>query len=252
MYVFKNIVALLAMPLPVSFLLALAAGICRLSGRRGLSIGLLISAGTTCYLGSVSVVGDALLAPLEAQYPPLTQSSLPSDIQFVVVLGSGYSPRDGIPVTAALEEDGLVRIVEGVSIVRRLGSARLVASGGAAPGYVPSAQGYAKLALQLGIDSRSLIVLDTPRDTAEEARTAVNVVGDKPFILVTSAYHMPRAMRLMEDAGLRPIPAPTGFREGGRGHSDWRRVIPSGSGVRKTERALHEYLGLAAVRLGVH
>jgi uncharacterized SAM-binding protein YcdF (DUF218 family) len=251
MQVVKNLIAVLAMPLSVTFLLALASASCRVCGRRRVSIGLLAAASAVGYLGSVRIVGDALLAPLERQYPPLPRSELPAGIGFVLVLGSGYAPRDNIPVTAALDEDGLVRIVEGISIARYLGSARLVASGGALPGYTPSAWGYAKLALQMGIDSKSLIVLDTPRDTAQEAAAAAHVIGKNPFILVTSAYHMPRAMRLMREAGLNPIPAPTGFSESGPLPMDWRRAIPSGSGVRNAERALHEYLGLAAIRLGV-
>jgi uncharacterized SAM-binding protein YcdF (DUF218 family) len=251
MDVAKHLVGVLAMPLAAAFLLGLAAGVLRLCGRKRVSAAIVVAAGLIGYLGSVSVVGDALLAPLERRYPPLPHGALPAGVRFVMVLGSGYVPRDDIPVTAALAEDGLVRIVEGISIVRRLDSARLVASGGAPPGFTPSARGYAELASQLGVDSKSLVVLDTPLDTAEEAESAVRVIGEAPFILVTSAYHMPRAMRLMERAGLHPIPAPTGYAESGPPEMDWRRVVPSGTGARKTERALHEYLGLAAIRLGV-
>jgi uncharacterized SAM-binding protein YcdF (DUF218 family) len=172
-------------------------------------------------------------------------------VDFILVLGSGYVPRDGIPVTAALDEDGLTRIVEAVRIERRLGSARIIASGGAPPGVAPSAVGYAKLAVDLGVDAKSLILLDTPLDTAEEARTVAHIVGDRPFILVTSAYHMPRAMGLMERTGLHPIPGPAGYAGSGSQQLNWRRVVPSGSGLRKTERALHEYLGLLAIHLGL-
>jgi uncharacterized SAM-binding protein YcdF (DUF218 family) len=247
----KNLVGTLAMPLAAATLMALAAVLCRIAGRRRFALGMIIAAATIGYLGSVSIVGDALLAPLERQFPALPEGAMPAGVHYVLVLGSGYLPRDGIPVTAALDEDGLVRIVEGVSIVRRLGNARLIASGGAPPGITPSALGYAKLAVQLGIDPKSLIVLDTPRNTQEEVRAMAGVVGEEPFIVVTSAYHMPRAMRLMRAAGLHPIPAPTGYALRGPPGLDWRRLVPSGSGARKTEHALHEYLGLIAIRLGV-
>jgi len=252
MYVFKNLVDLFAMPLSMTFLIALFAVYCRLRGWKSIAVGLIVAAGLIGYLGSMNLVGDALLAPLEGQYPPLPETSSPTGVEFVLVLGSGYVPRDGLPVTAALDEDGLARIVEGVAIVRRLGSVQLVASGGAPPEHATSALGYAKLALELGVESKSLIVVDTPRDTAEEADAAVRVVGDRRFILVTSAYHMPRAMQLMERAGLHPIPAPTGNRGGAPLPIRWRQMIPSGSGLRKTERALHEYLGLVAIRMGSH
>jgi len=250
MFALKNLIGTLAMPLAVAMLMALAAVLCRIAGWRRCALGLIIAAGTIGYLGSVSIVGDALLAPLERQYPALAEGAMPEGVHFVLVLGSGYAPRDGVPVTAALDEDGLVRIVEGVSILRRLKDARLIASGGAPPGITPSALGYAKLAVQLGIDPKSLIILDTPRDTQQEVRATAGVVGEEPFIMVTSAYHMPRAMRLMHAAGLHPIPAATGYALRGPVRLDWRRLVPNGSGARKTEHALHEYLGLIAIHLG--
>ncbi len=119
-------------------------------------------------------------------------------LSIVVVLGGGYTPHDGVPVTAALDEDGLVRITEGIRLVRRLKNAHLVVSGGAPPGHMPPALGYALLARDLGVDTSSLIVLDNSRDTAAEAKTVFSLLGSKPFLMVTSAYHMPRAMSLME------------------------------------------------------
>ena len=65
---------------------------------------------TLTYLGALAPVSNGLLGTLERQYPPLP-SSLPA-VRYIVVLGSGYAPRDGIPVTAALDPDGLVEIVK--------------------------------------------------------------------------------------------------------------------------------------------
>jgi uncharacterized SAM-binding protein YcdF (DUF218 family) len=149
-------------------------------------------------------------------------------------------------VTAALNPDGLARVVEGVRIARRLHEARLIVSGGAPPGLVPAATGYAELARGLGIANKSLIISDRPLDTAAEARAVAKLLGNAPFILVTSAYHMPRAMRLMRRAGANPIPAPTGQRAAAAG-SLWFGWLPSSSGLAGTERAIHEYLGLASI-----
>jgi uncharacterized SAM-binding protein YcdF (DUF218 family) len=72
-----------------------------------------------------------------------------------------------------------------------------------------------------------------------------------PFLMVTSAYHMPRAMRLMERKGAHPIPAPTGQRVNESARAGWRSLLPTADGLRKTDRALHEYLGFAAIAAGV-
>ena len=76
-------------------------------------------------------------------------------------------------------------------------------------------------------------------------------LGGAPFVLVTSAYHMPRAVRLMQRAGQHPIPAPTGQRVGAFPWRGFHRWLPTSAGLRDTELALHEYLGLAALTLGI-
>jgi len=247
--VIKYCVGILAAPLVVALLIALVAAVFKMRGRARTGSWLILTASAIVYFGSIGRVGNALLGPLEGQYPPLDDRSLPA-VGNVMVLGSGYEPRDGIPVTAALDRDGLVRIVEGVRLARRLGAVRLIVSGGAPPGKTASAFGYAELARGLGVNEASLIVLDAPLDTRAEAHGIAALIGDTPFVLVTSAYHMPRAMRLMARAGARPIPAPTGqlLREPANGN--WREWLPSSGGLAKTERALHEYLGLAALAAG--
>jgi uncharacterized SAM-binding protein YcdF (DUF218 family) len=243
----KELVGALASPLTIVFVIGGWAAVCRMRGRKQIAAWLVTSAAAVGYLGAIAAVGDALLGPLERRYPPLRLDQALPKVRYVVVLGSGYTPRDGIPVTAALDEEGLVRIVEGIRLARRIGGVRLVVSGGSRRGGVPPSLGYAELAGELGVDSASIVVLDRPPDTNAEARAVTALLGQAPFVLVTSASHMPRAVRLMERAGAHPIPAPTGQRVDESAGGTWRRWIPASGGLRKTESALHEYLGLAAI-----
>jgi uncharacterized SAM-binding protein YcdF (DUF218 family) len=249
-HVLKTMVGDLASPLLVGFLLVLAAaGLYRAGGRRS-ALWLAIIALCTTYLGSMTWVGDMLLGPLERAYPPLPLRSAPA-VKYIVVLGSGYWPRDNIPISAALDADGLARIVEGVCWARRISSARLVVSGGAEDPLRSPARGYREMALQLGMEESSIVILDTPRDTRAEAAAITKLVGAEPFLLVTSAYHMPRAMRLMSAVGAKPVAAPTFQKVNAPGSFSWHRIIPSSEGLLKTERALHEYLGLFGGVFGV-
>lgn len=247
----KQLVHILLSPLTCALLIAAFGSAWRLAGRRPAATRAFIIAALVGYLSALVPVGDALLWPLEHRYPPMRDGSLVPSVAGVVVLGSGYSPRDSIPVTGALDEDGLARIVEGVRLARQFPGVRLVVSGGAPPGLVPSAQGYAKLARELGMPDASIVVLDRSLDTLEESRAISKLFGHAPFILVTSAYHMPRAMLLMRHAGAAPIPAPTGQRVGAAQLSLWTAFLPGASGLRMTEQALHEYAGLAAVAVGL-
>jgi uncharacterized SAM-binding protein YcdF (DUF218 family) len=246
----KQLIGSAASPLVLATLLALVSLGCRAARRVRIARVAAIAAAVTGYLGCLIPVGAALLRPLERVYPPLREDVPVPASGYVVVLGSGYAPEAGLPVTAALDDDGLARIVEGVRLARLLPGARLVVSGGGIDGHVP-ARGYARMAEELGVSASSMTVLDRALDTRGEARDVAALLGSEPFLLVTSASHMPRAMRLMQRAGAHPIPAPTeqrGLRHHGGG---LRMLLPTSEGLGMSERALHEYLGLAAIRLGL-
>jgi uncharacterized SAM-binding protein YcdF (DUF218 family) len=173
------------------------------------------------------------------------------EVRHIVALGAAYWPRDGVPITGSINGDGIARLTEALRLRREFGIERLVLSGGRATSVAPSAEGYARLASALGTDRASMVLLDKPNDTAEEAAAVKALLGDQPFILVTSAYHMPRAMKLMERVGAHAIPAPAGHRgatPGGLPGSGW---LPGASSLGKTEAALHEYAGLLALAVGV-
>jgi uncharacterized SAM-binding protein YcdF (DUF218 family) len=235
----------------LGLLLALVGWLLSRRARKRPAAGCFAAAVAIVYLGSTTLVGNALIAPLEESYPPFSPDRAP-EVQDIVILGSGYEPGGGLPVTAALDADGLARIVEGVHLIRERPHSKLWVSGGAPPGLVPAARGYAQLAEQLGVAHDRIATLETPRDTAEEAREISRALGDKPFILVTSAFHMPRAMRLMHGAGLHPIAAPTAHLVHRDSPSDRIGLIPSSRGLHRTETALHEYVGIAASALRVY
>lgn len=246
-YLLKKTVAVLLSPLIIAVVIGLLAALLKWRGRTRSARVLLGAALAIGYLGSTDLVGNALLRPLEFKYGPVADDAIPGDVRYIVVLGSGYLPRDGIPVTAALSDDALVRVVEGVRLARRLPNAKLILSGGTAPGLPPCAIGYRILAVALGVDEASTLLFTQPRDTAEEAQAVASTLHDEPFLLVTSAYHMPRAMRLMKNAGTRAIPATTAHLVSAGGGWGWRLLLPRASGLSKSEYALHEYVGLAVM-----
>ena len=249
-YVLRHVVDLLSMPLVLMLLLLLVALLLRWRGHRRASVATAVSGVALLYLCALGPVSSALLKPLEC-YPALDDAHLPQGIAGIAVLGAAYIPRDGRPITAEIPGAGLPRVAEGVRLAKRYGNVRLVLSGGVPPGYglAPSARGYAIFAREMGIDPASMLVLDQSLDTADEARTLSKLFGQSPFLLVTSASHMKRAMMLFDGTGAHPIPAPTDQRSGpaaGFG-SSW---LPQSGSLASTETALHEYLGILAIRAG--
>jgi uncharacterized SAM-binding protein YcdF (DUF218 family) len=243
-YLIKQFIGVAVTPLVCALVICCAGIVAKISGRRRAAAILWTLAALLAYLSAISPVATALLAPLEGRYPPLADiRGLP--VRDIVVLGSPYQPRDGIPITAALGDDGLVRITEGVRLLRQVAGARLIVSGGASEDKTAAAIGYARFAAELGVDPDSIVKLDKALDTKEEAKSVFALLGKSQFILVTSAYHMPRAMLLMQLAGARPIPAPTGQLAARQIDFGARAWIPSSTSLRRTEHAIHEYIGLA-------
>ncbi|HPB74798.1 MAG TPA: ElyC/SanA/YdcF family protein [Chromatiaceae bacterium] len=192
----------------------------------------------------------AAQATAEPSARHLGTADAPAGIAAIVVLGGGWWPNDQWPSGSQLSDSSAQRLLEGVRLARALPAARLILTGADRQGEIPPvALGYAQAARELGIAPERIQVLDTPVDTAQEARAVRAVLaGDSPLILVTSAAHLPRAMRHFQALGLDPIPAPTQHLAGratGRRLADW---LPSASHLRKTEAAWHEYLGLLAWR----
>lgn len=240
---FKLVVGLIFQPGSISLLLALVGVLAR---RRYPRTGttLICCAVSFAWLLSTAAVGSALLIPLERQYPSLVR--IPPEVRHVVVLGSSYSPRAGIPVTAAVDDAGLQRLAEGVRLFRQVPGGKLVVSGGSRhPGWEP-ALGHAMLARDLGVPADSIVILTRPLDTRAEAREITRYLGAQPFLLVTTANHMPRAVEYLRQAGGNPIAAPTGQRSG-TAATRIRAWIPSADGLRMSEDAFHEYLGWLAL-----
>lgn len=247
MFLLKKIVGLLCMPLSVAGLLLFAGLVLLWFGKDRKPAGVLLLLGTMFAVGfASSPVADRLLTPLERRYEPVTSVRGLEDVRYVVVLGGGHRSDPRLSATMQLSDASLARLVEGIRLHRQLSESVLVFTGGAIFDAFSHAQVMAEAAGELGeLDPR--ILLDQPRDTAEEMLALREVIAaDEPFLLVTSASHMPRSLALAKAAGLTPMPAPTDFLvkqslERERHPGDY---FPSAAALRRSERAVYEYLGL--------
>ena len=96
----------------------------------------------------------------------------------------------------------------------------------------------------LGVPAQDIVLDRKSKNTEEEAVFIFPTVGKAPFVLVTSASHMPRAMGLFRKLGMNPIAAPTDYLA--KGHRSWEpdTVFPGYYGLYESERAVYEYLGI--------
>lgn len=248
MFVAKKIITLLLMPLPLLLLMGMIGLLLLWFSRRqhagkalvGLAIILLAVA-------SSPWAASRLLAPLERQFPPILARQPATE--YIVVLGGGHVSEQGLPVSSRLNSASLARIAEGIRLYRLHPGSRLLLSGG--PVFDPEAEAATMQAAALilgGVPAQDITQEGTSRDTAEQAHLLAPLLKGKRFLLVTSAAHLPRAMALFRQQGLAPVAAPTDYQvKRGQLHGPGR-YFPGAAALRKTEIALHEYLGLAWIR----
>ena len=215
----KKTVAFWLMPLPFSLAL-LATGFIALwlTRRKRLGYALLLGGTGLLFIFSNKFVSVQLVRPLEARYAPIPEfsssSTVPPELaacRYVVVLGGGNGNTPGLSATNRLSTSALPRIVEGVRILRQLPSARLIVSGPGDGKNPTHATVLAEAAASLGIERERMVYIDQARDTEDEANAVKKLAGDAPVALVTSAWHMPRAMALFRHAGLSAVPCPTNY-----------------------------------------
>ncbi|QWA12724.1 envelope biogenesis factor ElyC [Sodalis ligni] len=243
LFALKKIVGGLLSPLPLLMLLMAAGLILLWFSRRQITGRILVSLSwLTLLLLSLQPIADRLLAPLEAAYP--TYDDTGTSIAYVVVLGGGYTFNPHWAPSSNLVNNSLPRVVEGIRQYRNHPGSKMVFTGGAAADNpVSSAETAARVAESLGVPAGDIIKLEKPRDTGQEAAGVAALVGRAPFLLVTSANHLPRAMRFFQASGLSPIPVPANQLAVTSALNFWERIYPSALWLGHTERAWYETLG---------
>lgn len=201
-------------------------------------------------------VAHFLIAPLESGYNATPEarvrSELPAPVQAcrtIVVLGGGHSDSATLSRVNQLSPSALARLTEAVRLARLLPEAKVIVSGYNGTNKTSHAQVLAEAGMSLGIAPERIIRLDTTRDTHDEALELSRQLGAEPFLLVTSAWHMPRSMALCEKAGLAPIAAPADFMLKPEADTGWSLLTWDLGALERSTKAIHERIGRLWSRL---
>jgi uncharacterized SAM-binding protein YcdF (DUF218 family) len=220
-------------------------------GRRLLVISVVLLA-----ICGFSPLGNWLIYPLENRFPTwdAARDAARGAPDGVIVLGgpidADLSVAHNMPVTHA----GADRLMVAAALARRYPNARFVFTGGSAnliSNDAKEADYAAEIFVGLGISKTRLIMERLSRNTYENAVFSKALVAPKPgerWLLVTSAYHMPRSVGLFRKAGFAVEPYPVDWRVGDR--SDLLSFNNlTVDGLARTDTAMREWMGLVAYRL---
>ena len=237
---------LIAICLVVGLLLLLAQW-------RGVGV-LLISAGTVAFVVCGFLpVGQALLRPLENRFP--YEGYVIAPPEGIIMLGGVLAPTATIDRHMAVLTDAADRVVVVAELARRFPDSRIVVTDGPLDppiGAVSGARVIASLFREFGIEDERIILEPQARNTWQNATFTKAVIDPKPdarWVIVTSAWHMPRAIGAFRAAGWTGlVPWPVDYRTDRS--SLLEAVTPSAAhGLYLTNLAVREYLALAYYRL---
>lgn len=243
----KSIIQHLFFPLPFSTILIFVGLIFlwltqkQKTGKIFTTTGFLILA-----FSSIQGLSDYLLRSLETAYPSLLnveefsiESNEPS---YIVVLDGMYVNDPTVPPESRLNASHLFRLIEGMRLHLEIPGSKLILSGGGT-GNIPDAEGMALLLTSLGVKKENMILETKSKNTYTEGLQLKKILGEKKFILVTSAVHMPRSLALFRKMGMNPYPAPTDHSFTRKTRLSLKKMTPNSNYLHKFEKAFHEYLG---------
>jgi len=246
-----KVVWFIAQPLNLVILLCLV-GLSALLFRYVRGGAFLIGAGVAILaLSTWTSLGALMMQPLEDRYArPATLEK----VDGVIVLGGGFEAsvnlaRGGYELSAAGD-----RFVEAAVLARRFPDAKIVVSGGQGSLVLTGdtdADTAPRLLKALGVAPERLILEGKSRDTFENAQFTKELVKPglgQTWLLVTSAFHMPRSIGLFRKAGFAVTPWPVDYRTTGNERFGLAQDNPIDA-LEMTQLAMREWIGLLAYRL---
>jgi uncharacterized SAM-binding protein YcdF (DUF218 family) len=240
--------SLLLYPVSQVFLLALAGFIALWRGRRRGAMVLLGAALGWFYLAGTGAFGGWLMGSLEAGYPPVAAGNLPQ-ADAIVLLGGAVHERasedtlgdlnrwsDRLLFAAALYHEGKAPVI--------------VISGGGEEGDPTEAELMRDILRVMGVPTAAMVLEEASRTTHDNARFTVPLLRERGWdevLLVTSAFHMRRAVALFQRQGMAVIAAPTDHQVV-TFPADIMAFLPTLGGLTLTTYALHERAGYLVYR----
>lgn len=251
-FILSKISGIILAPLNLAFLLIFCGFFVCLRWRRA---GLWLQGAGLAVLvaGGILPLGHNALTGLESRYD--APAAMPDDVDGILILGGSVDTEIGAERQTFILNDAAERLVAGVMLARHYPRAQIVFSGGNSSlrgTGETEAQNVARFLRAAGLAEGRAVFEDRSRNTVENIAFSKVLAGPRAgqrWILVTSAWHMKRAMAVMHRAEWpgEIVPWPTDYRTDGK-----KRLWPGRFDVKdnmdKAGLALHETIGSLTYR----
>lgn len=210
------------------------------SRKKKIGMLLIISGIIFYYLFSITPISDLILRPLENKYTQIEKEKLEMSDKVVLLLGDFESD--------ILRASEIFRIYNQKLPMNNQPFTTIIISG--TDPLNPEgneAEKVKEYLIERGVPEEIVVLENKSRTTVESAKNLKDMVGDAPFFLVTSAYHMPRSVEIFKKFGTSPISAPADFKI--EKHYNVLDFFPTSGNLKKSDLAFHEYFGILFYRL---
>ncbi|MDP2333889.1 MAG: YdcF family protein [Reyranella sp.] len=254
-FVLLKFLAQLALP-PASLAVGLViAGVLALVGLRRPARLVAALAVAELLLLSLPPVADALMALLQNEARAAAKAAPACCYDAIVVLGGGIAPAVPPYVPEPDLTESADRIWQAARLYHRGVAPLVIASGGspmaqAGGPMMKEAEAMRIFLTDLGVPAQAIVVEDRSINTIENIRNVRALVKDGRVALVTSASHMPRALRLARLAGLDVAAFPTDWWAPADTRASWQNWLPSVGALSVSSNALSEILAKTFDRRG--
>ena len=246
-FTISKIIGFFAQPLNFSILLLLLAVVPVMFGWRRMAACLVVVSLLVLGLSAWSSLGTNLLSSLEERFA--RPDPAPAKVDGVVVLGGGLEGtinlvRGGYELNSSGD-----RFVEAAALAHRYPEAKILVSGGSGALMLTGeadADTALRLLTALGVDPARLILENRSRNTEENAQFSKEIAKPQPgevWLLVTSAFHMPRSVGLFRNVDFPVVPWPVDYRTAG-GEGVGLFVDNALDSLQKTSLGIREWIGL--------
>jgi len=194
---------------------------------------------------SLPILSKNLIYYLEKNYQPISISTI-KDADAIIVLSGMIKPIKKNDNLIYEFNDSIDRILAGIKLIEKNKAPYLILTRGKYPWSIGKSEGEVLLdfALSFGIEKQKIILTENVQNTDQEAKAIKKLFPkkDQKVILVTSAFHMTRAIKVFQAAGIDIVPFPVDFRSSNQKFT-LMDLIPQASAFSQTSRFIREIQG---------
>ena len=215
-------------------------------------LGLIIGSKKTSFMGlivlvvcSLPIFSNRLIAYLEHNYQ-LKNISEVDTADAIVVLSGMVRTIQTNEVSSYEFSESVDRIFAGIDLFKENKAPSLILTRGTVPWSVgkPEGEYLRDVAIKYGVPRKNILLTENVQNTDQEAKSVKKILTiDAPkVILVTSAFHMPRAQKVFEAVGIRIVPFPVDFRNASS-KLTFMHFMPSARSIWETSFFVKEMIG---------